>query len=94
MNQDLSVNASDLGVGIHYINLEIEDSLKCFFTDELVLGIADLVSVKEHALNTLEVFPNPVRNTIHFEAQGISIYFYYNDEWAYRVYSKIQIQEQ
>ena len=71
-NQDLSVNASDLGVGIHYINLEIEDSLKCFFTDELVLGIADLVSVKEHALNTLEVFPNPVRNTIHFEAQGIT----------------------
>jgi lysophospholipase L1-like esterase len=72
MNQDLSVNAADLGVGIHYVNLEVEDSLKCFFTDELVLAIADLVSVNEHTLNTLEVFPNPVRNTIHIEAQGIS----------------------
>ena len=72
-NQDLHVAANFLGMGIHYITLEVEDSLKCKVTDELILAVADLVSVQELDLNTVKVYPNPAQNFLVLDAQQVGL---------------------
>ncbi|MFT4754878.1 MAG: lysophospholipase L1-like esterase [Salibacteraceae bacterium] len=70
-NQSLTLQSANLGLGIHYVTLEIEDSLKCHFTEETVLGIADLVSVQESNNYEIKIFPNPVQNRLWIDAVNV-----------------------
>ena len=72
-SQNLQVVANNLGMGIHYVNLEVEDSLKCKVTDELVLAIADLVSVNEIGVKTIKVYPNPAQNFLVLDAEQVGL---------------------
>ena len=54
-----------LGAGIHYIVLDGYDSLGCFKTDELIIGVADLVGLNpENKSKFIAVFPNPTDNYV------------------------------
>lgn len=56
----ITIQASDLGKGIHFITLEAMDSLGCVARDTLILGVADLVKTDvKNALSDFKIFPNP-----------------------------------
>jgi hypothetical protein len=70
-NQSLHVAANFLGLGIHYISLEVTDSLKCKITDETILGVAKLVSVNELEAKAINIYPNPVKESLVIDAKNI-----------------------
>ncbi len=63
----INISASDLGVGIHYISLQGEDSLGCFISDELILGVADLVGIDKTVGVLFEIYPNPAENWLNLK---------------------------
>lgn len=57
--------ASQFGNGIHFVTVSAYDSLGCFHMDTVIVGVADLVSVDELALN-ISVSPNPTTGIVQF----------------------------
>ncbi|MFD1553123.1 hypothetical protein DNU06_12395 [Putridiphycobacter roseus] len=63
----LTIAAADLGVGIHYVTLTGEDSLGCTASDELIVGVANLVGLSKTVATTIQLFPNPATNWINIK---------------------------
>lgn len=66
--QNLHLRADSMGEGIHHIWLSVSDSLSCIFKDTLILGVADLATMKEFK-EEFSVFPNPFIHTIYIKAK-------------------------
>lgn len=67
--------ASDLGMGVHYIDLYATDSLGCQRYDEFVVAVADLVGLDE-VDEALLITPNPTSDEIYVHASyGSQVYF-------------------
>lgn len=64
--QSYQLIASDLGVGIHHVFVQITDSLLCTSTDTIIVAIADLVGIEEQSAAII-VYPNPTSGLLHFK---------------------------
>ena len=69
----LELSGSDLGLGIHHISIEAMDSLGCHHFDELIVGVADLVSAADskQAAASIYAFPNPTNGLLTFSSSEI-----------------------
>ena len=66
----IEIIASDLGLGIHYIDLIAIDSLGCEYFEEFIIGVADLVSNKELELN-VNIYPNPTSGILTINSENV-----------------------
>ncbi|MCR9171433.1 MAG: GDSL-type esterase/lipase family protein [bacterium] len=67
--------ASDLGAGVHFIDLYAMDSLGCEHYDEFVVAVADLVGMDEEN-SSFSIVPNPVRDEVTIQTtHPAEIYF-------------------
>lgn len=65
-DSNITVTGNELGTGIHYIILSGYDSLQCFKTDDMVVGVANLVNITDtHSIDTKNVYPNPTKNWVY-----------------------------
>ena len=74
VNDTALIIANNLGFGIHYISASFTDSLGCYISDSLIVGIADLVGLKE-LKNDFFIYPNPATHTLNFskDVQSLQI---------------------
>lgn len=63
--------ASQYGTGIHYVTVNVFDSLGCFHEDTVIVGVADLVSINELTLE-ITVSPNPTTGLLQFSSNDIN----------------------
>ncbi len=56
--------ASDLGDGVHFIDVFATDSLGCLRSDQIVIAVADLVGL-ENIQSDFSVAPNPTSDIVH-----------------------------
>ncbi|MFK8039660.1 MAG: GDSL-type esterase/lipase family protein [Crocinitomicaceae bacterium] len=72
----LTVKGNELGTGIHYIVLSGYDSLACFKTDEMTIGVAKLASTMDLNSSKECLYPNPTKNWIYSDelVQQIEVY--------------------
>ena len=60
-----TIYASSLGKGIHLVTVSALDSLNCLRNDTLILGIADLASLRgQKDPGKINVYPNPSRGRV------------------------------
>ncbi len=64
--QNILLQAADLGFGIHPIILWITDSLGCVFSDTILIGVANLAAISNHDKN-IRIYPNPFKQDIYIE---------------------------
>jgi hypothetical protein len=64
--------ASNYGAGIHFVTVSAYDSLGCFHEGNVVVGVADLVSLDEKTLH-LSAAPNPTTGILRFSSQNIDL---------------------
>jgi hypothetical protein len=62
--------ASDLGLGIHYIDLLTVDSLGCDHFEQFILGVADLVSTENLEMD-INVYPNPTSGNLTIASDNV-----------------------
>lgn len=61
------IAASDLGEGVHFIDVYATDSLGCVRYDEFVLAVADLVGLDNLTLD-ISIAPNPTNDLLQVKA--------------------------
>ena len=79
-SMDLVLPGSDLGFGIHYVDLTVQDSLLCLKEDTVIVGVADLVGTSTAIENSLLVFPNPSRGPLYIEGRTQELINLYNGQ--------------
>jgi hypothetical protein len=57
-----------LGTGIHHILLTVTDSVGCFASDTIVVGVAYLLATTSPLENDLVIWPNPAGNFVSVRA--------------------------
>lgn len=74
------LNSSNLGIGIHTINLTALDSLGCMNRDTIVVTISNLTNVISHESQTFSISPNPTSGLlkINGELDKLSSILVYN----------------
>jgi len=74
VNDTALIIANNLGFGIHYISASFTDSIGCCISDSLIVGIADLVGLKE-LKNDFFSYPNPATHGLNFskDVQSLQI---------------------
>lgn len=73
MDSVITINASEYGIGIHYISIGGYDSLGCFISEEIVLAIADLVNLNKQNLINLSIYPNPTSDWLYANNTNVDI---------------------
>jgi lysophospholipase L1-like esterase len=61
----VSIVANQLGPGIHWLSVSFIDSLGCEKSDSIILGISDLVGIRDFS-SELILFPNPNNGEMKF----------------------------
>lgn len=59
--------ASDYGMGIHYVEVSGTDSLGCTYSDQVIVGVADLVGLAETDTD-ISIAPNPAKDLVKVKA--------------------------
>ncbi|MFT5859886.1 MAG: lysophospholipase L1-like esterase [Flavobacteriaceae bacterium] len=74
--QNYELIASDMGTGIHFIYVQVMDSLMCIVSDTIIVAVADIVGIEtltfEHS-----AYPNPTSGVLNFtnhDIQSIDIH--------------------
>ncbi|MEL7532885.1 MAG: GDSL-type esterase/lipase family protein [Bacteroidota bacterium] len=67
----IKVAAADFGIGIHYLSLNVVDSLLCSDFDQIVLAVGDLVGLENEALRPLKIYPNPTLGLLRIELDHV-----------------------
>ncbi|MFK7755606.1 MAG: T9SS type A sorting domain-containing protein [Flavobacteriales bacterium] len=65
-NSTFIVNGSD-GEGVYSINLTVSNSIGCEHTDVVTITVDNCLEVSELYNSVLELYPNPVQNTLFIE---------------------------
>jgi len=65
-SQEYQLIASDLGVGIYFISVQVIDSLLCSHSDTIIVAITDLVGLDALEL-VPSVYPNPTDGLLYFK---------------------------
>ena len=65
VGDSVSIIANQLGPGIHWLSVSFIDSLGCEKSDSIILGISDLVGIRDFS-SKLILFPNPNKGEMKF----------------------------
>ncbi|MBK9450108.1 MAG: T9SS type A sorting domain-containing protein [Bacteroidetes bacterium] len=66
----LLLTGMGLGTGIHHILLTVTDSVGCFASDTIVVGVAYLLATTSPLENDLVIWPNPAGNFVSVRAES------------------------
>ncbi len=70
--QTEALSGATLGNGIHVITVTVTDANGCTATDDIIVGVANLVGLQAGVNEKLLVSPNPAKDVLRVEWQGMT----------------------
>ena len=68
--QTLTLTGAQLGNGIHIVTVSVTDANGCTASDDIIVGVANLVGIEARSALAWQLSPNPARDVLQIEWLG------------------------